>query len=305
MCNHTICDDLRTGTRVCINCGKVFDVILLDGQQQQEQTITDPCYPTPWCSAYASIFSHDVILREFLLDTLATVHMEHGYIVDRVISNLHKIAEDEVEKDNEDYVGKRYTQLSVRQQKDLGRLAYVVWDTLQAEHCPRSPDLLARLFNTTTQFMRMAEKELARQPAYSPLADYVPRLVAELNLPLWLSIAVEKASWHASHQLTDPEPFIGAVLLTAGMLLKTDMPGLDHMLTVSKIAALVNCTEHRLKQLQKRLPQEVTIELIKSIGAHSSAQSSAQKEIIKSKARELAVHQAGEVQKKAESHLSY
>lgn len=273
-CRHIVADDLATGTRVCLNCGRVFDVLLF-GDDDMAPPVANHhtagnnscCDRSTWepLIQQPRVFANDVLVRECLLDSLAHLQMNNGYFVDRVMGALHQIANTYEEKDNETWVGRRYIHLSVKLEKDRGRLAYVVWDTMMAEHCPRAPGEVAYTFNTTTQHMLAAEKELCRQSAFSPLADYVPRLVAELHLPGWVSLAVEKAAWYVYDHLAHPEPMIGAILLVLGDMLKPNTPGVSHMLTLPNIATTVGCTEHRLLELRRRLPTGVTAALKRAL----------------------------------------
>ena len=194
-------------------------------------------------------FSYDAIVREYLMDALAPVHMDHGYLVDRIIAELHKIV-------NEDPLMDKYLSLSLNNCKDRGRLAYVAYDVMQAERCPRPPVEIAVLMETCTSFMRGAEKELKRQPSYSPLCEYVRRLAGELFLPQWCVSAVEEACWHSlmgQDCVSTPEHYIGALLLEVGHLLETDMIGMAHMLTRDKVAAAAGCGGQRLCRLRARL----------------------------------------------------
>lgn len=254
--NHILCDDLRTGTRVCVSCGKVFDVLLFDSDVTN--ATSSVCDPNARQLLPLTPFNNDVIVREFLLDGLALLHMNNGFFVDRVINALHQIAG--AYEDNDEYIGKHYVKLCVRHERDLGRLAYVVLDTMHAEHCPKSPAQVAHALNTTTAFMRMAEKELSQQPAYSQFNAYVPRLTAELYLPRWISIAVEKAVQHVTNHVVIPEHIIGAILWAMGDLLRASTVFVDvsHMLTVDKIVTVVGSTEKRLLELRSSLPQAVT-----------------------------------------------
>lgn len=297
-CTHIIVDDFRTATRVCISCGKVFDVLIGDGFDTGHSSSSnggskkDECDPAAWQPMYQHLFSHDVIIREFLMDSLAHLNLNLGFLVDKVILNLHKIAQEASSK------GQRYLNLSVRHERDLGRLAYVLWDTMMEEHCPRPPSVVAHILNTTTQFMRLAEKELCRQPAYSPLTDYVPRLVAELHLPPWVSLAVEKSLWYAPNIMVAPEPLIGAVLMELGDMLDTNMTGLSHLLTRAKIASVIGCSEHRLRTLNNRLPNALIDTLVKEVGGDDNPDKRC------CLARQLALYQAKQANSQSPS-ISY
>ena len=261
-CQHIIADDFASGTRVCIACGHVMDVILF-GDPGKASHAPQGCHPPPsrpLPNNTTETFPYDTMIREFLYDSLAVIQMNQSYLVDRVIGELYNIAFFR----SDTYF---YAHLSLRSAKDRGRLAYVVWNTMRAEKCPRAPMEVAILLETTTTHMRAAEKEIGNQPSYSPLVDYVPRLAAELALPHWAVLAVKEACWHAERglPLIRPEDLVGAVLVELGIILQTHMVGLAHKLTIEDVVDVVGCSAHRLHVLRTKLTGSVRAALVNKV----------------------------------------
>lgn len=260
-CNHVYVDDYVSGTQVCICCGLVADTVLYGEEVarrplEEEKRREPRKRKTKDDEGLLGQLYYDVVLREFLFDTLAPVHMDCAGIIDRTIGTLYQIA---MEDDRKSF----YLNLSVRNIRDRGRLAYVTWETLKADKCPRAPQELAILFNTCTTFMRSAEKELDRQPTYSHLSDYAQRLCGELHVPSWCVSAVEEACWHAEsfNSVTVPEHTVGAIILELGRVLRTNLVGLNHSLTAASIATIVGCSEQRIERLHSQLPLSVEMAL--------------------------------------------
>ena len=145
-CQHILCDDYASGTRLCLNCGKVFEVLVLAEHMNEaaadndEETSSECCSPMMTESTSRAVappsppspptppqtpihsptpdqdknhrsqllqqqpplhhrrrevyspFPYDAVIREFLMDTLASIHMDQGYLVDRIVGKLYRIA---------------------------------------------------------------------------------------------------------------------------------------------------------------------------------------------------------------------
>ena len=125
-CKHIIANDYQRGVQVCLSCGFVFDV-----QLYGEEVLSPTCPPTSaWqrqhpllrdggprrghgrrrrhqahqqergrgeggdnnAGYYYYDFPYDMIVREFLMDTLAPIHMNLGFLVDTIVGQLYNIA---------------------------------------------------------------------------------------------------------------------------------------------------------------------------------------------------------------------
>ena len=255
-CNHVTADDYGQGTKVCLKCGKVMDDMLFGEHDNNNNNSSDDSFQK-FQDYYR--FSYDTIIREFLCDSLAPIHLDQGFLNATVIGRLYQIALMDPRHEN-------YLSLSLRNAKDRGRLAYLVWDTLQAQRAPRPPADIAYLLQTSTKFMRETEKELQLQPSFSPLCAYVPRLTHELYLPQWIVAAVDEAAWHCGHAtLTTPEHYIGAMLLLVGKYLKPTMVGCTHLLTADNISQVVGCSSARLIKLCHLMPFDVRSSIITAL----------------------------------------
>ena len=130
-CNHVYVDDYVSGTQVCICCGLVADTVLYGEEVarrplEEEKRREPRKRKTKDDEGLLGQLYYDVVLREFLFDTLAPVHMDCAGIIDRTIGTLYQIA---MEDDRKSF----YLNLSVRNIRDRGRLAYVTWETLKAD----------------------------------------------------------------------------------------------------------------------------------------------------------------------------
>ena len=258
-CKHEYINDVSTGSYVCYICGYVSEDSCIFGEEfgrsknaaapaantsarplakHKGYTQTPPCY--------------DMIIREFLYDCLAPVHMDSSFLIDRTVGLLYEIA-------MENKLHEKYMHLSVNLARDRGRLAYVLWDALKMEKSPRPPMDLAVMLNTTTAFMRMAEKELDRQPSQSHLADHVQRLAGELYLPGWCTSVVEDGCWHTTpgNAMVPPEHMVGAILLELGDMLKSHVVGMAHALNAQTISTVIGCSVQRIVRLQDRITVDV------------------------------------------------
>ena len=206
---------------------------------------------------------HDMLVREFLLDALAPLHLDTGILVDRTVAELYKIVAEAP------IANSHYLQLSVRKRVDRGRLAYVLWDTLTSEGCPRDPKDIAIILETTTAHMRRAERELGRQPSNSRLDQYVNRIGGELGAPHWTIEAVKRACWHESHRMNTPEHLVGAIFLELSKTVSSNRPSLREtlgdVLSIGNIITVVHCQPRRLTRLAGTLSVSTTQSLIDSI----------------------------------------
>lgn len=311
-CQHAFIDDVVSGSRVCYICGHVCLESVMFGEEfatlgnrAAKSSSESAAVPAPAAAVPAAdvgrpiappgkIFSqspicYDMMVREFLHDSLAPVHMDSSFLIDKTVGVLYQIA-------LEDKANEAYLHLSLNQAKDRGRLAYVLWDVLKMEKCPRPPLDLAVLLNTSTLFMRSAEKELDRQPSHSHLADYVHRLAGELHLPGWCAGVVEHACWHTtgSNAMVLPEHMVGAIMLELGHLLTTHVVGMGHALTVDHISSTLGCSKQRLERLRDRLTLGVKATLI----ARLCMLAQKRKIHVHDLACLLAVHQASKMSKR-------
>lgn len=215
-----------------------------DDECDGQPAFQHPAESLSWCRPY------DVEIREHLLDALAPMHMDTGILVDRTVAELYKIALDGKSKATD-----RFLQLSMRKRADRGKLAFVLWDTLVSEGCPRDPKEIAIIMETTTAYMRQTEKALRRQPSHSPLENYVPRIGAELGVPHWAIELVKKASWHECHRMNKPEDLVGALFVMLGEAARPNGPvGVrGHLLTPAGIGKALDCTPRRLARLRSSL----------------------------------------------------
>ena len=289
---HILVDDYSQGVRVCIVCGYVFSVQLFGEDNSTSAAATTTCPPkVPSMFAQRNRFisevPYELIIREFLFDSMAPINMDTGFLVDKVLRDLHLASKKK----------ERYSRLSLRNETDRGRLAFLVWNAMQEERCPRPPADIACLLQSTTVAMRAAEKELHFQPGYAPLAAYVSRLANELMLPQWIITAVEDACWHCgSETMTVPEQFIGAMLLHVGIMFGKGIVGLTHLLTVEKIASVVGCEPSRLNYLRDCMGTATRRTLLEKV----YRQAIKSKVPISSLGCDVAYHQAAEYKKKCE-----
>ena len=66
-------------------------------------------------------------------------------------------------------------------------LAYSIWRALSIHRHPRSMDEIAQLCGVKEKHMLKVEKSLAIRQVFSPIVDYVERVVDTLQLPYWLN----------------------------------------------------------------------------------------------------------------------
>ena len=254
-CRHMIALDPREGTEVCLYCGLVMDPMVVGASVYRSRSLSPPCSRQldEWTTVRKF---RDVVLREFILDAFAVYHMDTGSLADRVLLELHRIANDEMP------ICSQYARLSLNKAVDRGRLAFVVWDCLQHEGIPRSPLEVAVTMETSTVYMRKAEKELNRQPSYTPLSNYASRIIRELGLPHWMELAVKEGCWHCEHCLTAPEAMIGALIIDLADYLDPQMSGLEFALTPKDVSQVIGCSVESLIRLGRKVPHQASLAML-------------------------------------------
>ena len=71
-------------------------------------------------------------------------------------------------------------------------IAYSIWRALSIHRHPRSMDEIAQLCGVKEKHMLKVEKSLSIRQIFSPIADYVERVVDALQLPYWLNKVIRQ-----------------------------------------------------------------------------------------------------------------
>ena len=214
MCHHerTI-DDVRNGCEVCENCG-----LVVNDQMFGDQMFMAP--PLAMVESPASVeaqplsvtcsLTNEFLIRMELFDALAVVHMDTSFMIDHIMNNIIRYAELE---STPMHVREKLRTLNVKSKGNRGLLAFITWNTLNQHECPRPPQEIAHLLQTTLPEMQQAERDLNLQPTYCLPSSYVPRICSELQLPYVVTRTVVKAVATQDHSMCKPESIIGGVLL--------------------------------------------------------------------------------------------
>ena len=183
--------DMGEGTEVCTDCGLVTCDLIFGGiGGHGGRHATDP-------------HLEELTLRDALLEWLAIIHQDSGFLVDRVLANLERYVRE----------GRIASMPRAHHARERGVLAFVLWETMCEHDFPRSPREIAHLLDTTASDMQRAERRMGVAPTFCPPSSYVDRACAELSLPFATMEAVKRSVGEFEHLMQRPESIVGAVLL--------------------------------------------------------------------------------------------
>ena len=186
-CNHQYVVD--NGEEVCINCGLVGVPCMLPEQPLQENYFR----------------GSEFILRNELLDVLAVINCDTGFVIDQCITKIQRVSR-ELHQDD-------LLRLDIRKHADRCKIAFIVWDVLNELRIPRVPQDIACVFNITTADIQKAERDLPFQTSYCPPSYYVPRIASALTIPYPVETRLEEiAKDYLDTMMCKPEALIAALI---------------------------------------------------------------------------------------------
>ena len=195
MCSHQqLIEDPVSATLVCSECNVVLEENLAYEHTNGPRQFFAPSYST------SSFTSNEAVIRNELLDVLAVIHQDSGFIVDLVIADLEKHVKIE--------------DVAMYNQTHRGILAFILWDVLNRQQIARSPQDIAYIMDTTSFQMQKAERQLAISPTYSPPSTFVPRICSALNIQYFPTMRmIEEITSTVDYFMHKPETVVGGVVL--------------------------------------------------------------------------------------------
>lgn len=247
--------DSTTGSEICNECGLVLN----------EQLYGDECVRRPPSSpppTYLSEWKDDVVnvdvwrnvkVIDELRHVLDLIRQDSTYMLDRILSFV-----------DTHYKGGEQ-QLNTRFGKSI--LAFAVWETLNQEKVPHSPNTIAALFDLRPNDIQRAERFVNTSTTYCPPSSYVNRLVADMGFPYQFINLVCDAVSIVDHFMSLPEGVIGAVLTEFQIQLKRQKGITVGCLGLSSVAArfgispstIVNTRARLLKECLSRIAENASV----------------------------------------------
>ena len=196
-------EDSSTGDTICMSCGLVLD-----------KSYTFEAYS---CISNKSQDERLSKTEEEIKTLLTCLFIDNQAIEDEVAS-IFKHIEEKVEKAENVNTSKRRKT----------HLAYAIWRALSIHRHPRSMDEIAQLCEVKEKQMLKVEKSLVIRQIFSPLADYVERVIDTLQLPYWLNKVMRQLLQSKQIVSVHKPVNIIAALLSQVCKIITELKAVDH-----------------------------------------------------------------------------
>lgn len=234
--NHQVITDYENGCDVCTRCGLVVNDLVfgVNAPAAAAAAHTNYYYTPPGLldnnnnHNNTSFMQGEHMWREFLMDSLAVIHQDCGFLVDRCI---HRLSEAEQQGSILD------GPLSLHQTVHRAMAAFLLWDTMNQDGHPRNPSTIASLMEVTRADMLRAERKLGIAPTPCPPSNYSMQLCSgQLGLGFRVANLIKKAVEEVDYLVRRPEVIVGATLFELTRVTSFNQ------VTVREIAQAVGCS---------------------------------------------------------------
>lgn len=236
MCSHAnVIDDVITATEVCTDCGLVMDNQLIGDCGNNIATNY---------SSDSNDWSVEFYLTNEVLEILAVIHQDYSIFAHQVVHYLKKHHwQSPLLRNN--YATQR------------GLLAFAIWEVLNRNDCPRSPQDIAHLCGVSDSHMQRTERELGVSPTFCRPSLYVDRLCGELHLPRVAWGIVSKAVECVDHFMHRPESICAGVILEMQYQLRKEWSMCFPDIDIKRVCQTFGiASEVTVKNMRARLPIE-------------------------------------------------
>ena len=239
---HSPVEDTSNGCEVCTKCGLVLsDLVAMHDKTSQGR------------DEAASAFPKHLILRNFLLDTLALMHRDCGSIVESIFSEMGMYA-----WENND---KSVLELNPAKSAERAKLALFTWCALQSGKVNHTPiNHLLQAFDIGREQFIKAEKQLNWTSSFVAPSETVEMVCTRLSTSYPFMVMLRECVKQMDHVVRRPEIVVGGVLYELSTLVEAR--GEPFPLDLETIARAVDCKKQTLRDLKKQITPECRLHLL-------------------------------------------
>ena len=257
----SVIEDQHTGDFVCTDCAFVVDQVYAAGfpvtDKSCQVTSHLPAKPTLLHHVASSMASHTpkkqlyldggkLHLRETILDVCSQLHLEHSAcLVDTVCHILNQL----------DVCSATF---SLTNAKCRAKLAYAMFEALNRQGTPRSPQLIATHCDVTPKSLLHLEKQFTMCTTYCVPSQYIETACTMLELPYVVACVATMLCNHIQdkHYGLVPETLVAGTILAAVKRFRVleDNEGLFHTVTTDALTDLFGIKARSITKVIQLLP---------------------------------------------------